>query len=186
MDELEEALDAELSSSEVGAAQKSPPEPPASAAPPQQTQLPQQTEPAQQTSQLPSVPAAPAGSAQPQAPNYKDVPAKDLPTSQTHKNEYMTLQRIATGPRARAAPQLCALWNGSTEDKRRALYHFLQNDTNLEACEASFTTVRRKLDRMHAGRKWLTIGMMVKEGFSECLVSTCDRYVACLYIVTKI
>ena len=98
-----------------------------------------------------------------------EVPLSQLPTSKTHKRQWSCLDRVATGPRAKAHPSLTALWNGSSEDKRRALYQYLQNEENLAATEAAMQVTRRKTDSMTHSRRWMTLKQMHEEKFSECL-----------------
>ena len=98
-----------------------------------------------------------------------EVPTSELPTSKSHKRQWNYLERVATGPRAKAHPTLTALWNGSNEDKRRALHQYLQNEENLAATEAAMQVTRRKTDSMTHSRRWMTLKQMHEEKFSECL-----------------
>ena len=62
-----------------------------------------------------------------------------------------------------------ALGNGSSEDKRRALYQYLQSDENLEATEAAMRVTRSKTDEALHTRQWLTIREMHEKKFSTSL-----------------
>lgn len=108
-----------------------------------------------------------------------EVPLSELPTSKTNKRQWNLLERVATGPRAKAHPSLTALWNGSSEDKRRALYQYLQNEENLAATEAAMLVTRRKTDSMTQNRRWMTLKQMHDEKFSEFLARSSKFLFSC-------
>jgi hypothetical protein len=108
-----------------------------------------------------------------------EVPLSELPTSKTHKRQWNCLERVATGLRAKAHPSLTALWNGSSEDKRRALYQYLQNEENLAATEAAMLVTRRKTDSMTQNRRWMTLKQMHDEKFSEFLACSFKFLFSC-------
>lgn len=117
-----------------------------------------------------AAPAALPNTGEPMAPaKAEDVPASELPTSKTNKKQWNLLDRVVSGPRATAHPNLVAMWNGSNEDKRRALYQFLQSSENLEATEAAMRVTRRKVDAAHHTRQWLTIREMHDKKYSTSL-----------------
>eukprot|EP00438_Fugacium_kawagutii_P034756 Skav221195 [mRNA] locus=scaffold3557:154947:158653:+ [translate_table: standard] len=126
--------------------------------------------PAPETSPLPS-PTTPADSAvAPVKAAPADPKPEDLPTSKTHKAQWNRLSRVAVGPRAKAYPQLASLWNGTPDDKRKALHQYLLSEENLEACEAQLVVKRGKLDTMSHRRKWMTIRQMKDAQFSEAKI----------------
>lgn len=113
--------------------------------------------------------AGPKGDS-PGAVSVAAVPSElSLPTSKTHKKQWRVLERAATGPRAKALPQLAAMWGGSVEDKRRALQQFLQSNENLDATEAAMVITRRKKEKMNLKRRWMTIRDMHDAKFSQQL-----------------
>ena len=77
------------------------------------------------------------------------------------------------------------MWNGSNEDKRRALLQFLRNDENLEVTEAAMKVTRRKVNEENHTRQWLTIREMHDKKYSLRLaLNNCEKMNAqiCTYI----
>eukprot|EP00435_Cladocopium_sp_Y103_P040775 s3758_g11.t1 len=138
----------------------------------QEMQLQPEPKPAPHPEAHVGVPGLPGQSGSPSVaatPSLAD--SGELPTSKTHKRQWNLLERVANGPRAAAHPELAKMWSGTTDDKRRALQSFLNNDENLAATEASIVVKRRKIDAMNHSRQWLTIRQMHEQKFSELLES---------------
>lgn len=134
--------------------------------------------PAPQPSPSPSPATPPAAAAGPKVP---EVAASEvLPTSATHKAQWNKLARVAAGPRAKAYPQLASLWNGTPDDKRKALHQFVQSGENLDACEAQLVVKRRKTEKMSHRRRWMTIRQMREAQFSSYL--GCMHWSVCVFI----
>ena len=90
--------------------------------------------------------------------------------STSHRKQYMKLNRMVSGARAECFPNLCKLFNGTLQEKKRALALFVQSGENFEQCESTFTVVRETSELRDWVEEHLTVPEMIKEGLSEHLV----------------
>ena len=118
---------------------------------------------------LPAEPSSAAPAATPPMPAGAVV-GDQVITSTTHKRQFMTLQRVVSGPRAASFPEINKMFgSGNKMDRLRVLKAFVQNGENLDALESSFRSNRTHSETTRTTRCLMTIREMREAGFSECL-----------------
>ena len=119
---------------------------------------------------LPAEPSLLAASAAPPPMPAGAAVGDQVITSTTHKRQFMSLQRVVTGPRAASFPEISKIFgSGNKMDKLRVLKAFVQNGENLDALESSFRSSRTHSETTRTTRRLMTIRQMREAGFSECL-----------------
>ena len=120
-------------------------------------------------SSLPAEPLLAAPAAPPPMPAAR-LPGDQAITSSTHKRQFMTLQRVVSGPRAASFPEINKMFgSGNKMDKLKVLKAFVLNGENLDALESSFRSSRTHSETTRTTRRLMTIREMREAGFSECL-----------------
>lgn len=111
----------------------------------------------------------------PLLPNPAPVQGHDgmMITSTTHRREWATLTRVASGPRAESFPELSRLFNGTKADKLRVLREFVTSGCNLEAVEANVVATRAHRERLQRTRKLMTVREMREAHFTEVSWMNC-------------
>lgn len=111
---------------------------------------------------------------------------EDLPSSATHRAEWLRLDRVAKGSKAKAQfPQIAEIFaSGNMLEKRKCLKKYLENGSNMATTEGSFTAERLHKDKTKRNLACLTLKEMKEEGFSKFLgkiqcLSTAQRECVC-------
>lgn len=94
---------------------------------------------------------------------------EDYYNSANFHKQWLRLGRMSSGSNAPNYPDLAKLFQGSRQDKAKALKMYLDAGENMEAAQASFKIQKTHVERQRRNRQLMTLKQMTDAGFSECL-----------------
>ena len=82
------------------------------------------------------------------------------------------LGRVANGPRAAQFPEIAKMFGktATRDDQNECLKRFIQNGSNLKACEATFKATKEVETNAHSGMEQITLKDMRDRGYTANLI----------------